>query len=91
MCSPSTPSYIPEVIFEASEDMYTRDPHAFGDPEAVKRGKYRPRVRVNPKEKEKGAVSLNLFPLSEKGVLRVCVTFDLAKKDGERDGPVWWK
>jgi hypothetical protein len=38
-----------------------------------------------------GAVTLNLFPLSEKGALSVCVTFDTEKKDGERDSPVWWK
>jgi hypothetical protein len=83
--------YIPNVIFGASEDTYTRDPHAYNDPIAVKSGKYRPRIRVNSESKGKGVVSLNLFPLSEKGALRVCVTFDLAKKEGDKDGPVWWK
>jgi hypothetical protein len=78
------------VIFGANEDMYTHDPHAFEDPDAVKSGKYRPRVRQN--DKGLAAVSLNLFPLSEKGALRVCVTFDLAPKDdGDKEGPIWWK
>jgi hypothetical protein len=69
--------------------MYTHDPHAFNDPEAVKSGKYRPRIRIGADKQ--GAVSLNLFPLSENGPLSVCVRFDLAKKAGDKDGPIWWK
>jgi hypothetical protein len=69
--------------------MYTNDPHAFQDPEAVARGKYRPRVRLNADGQ--GVVSLNLFPLSEKGALRLCVKFDLEKNTGDKDKPIWWK
>jgi hypothetical protein len=69
--------------------MYTHDPHAFQDPEAVVRGKYRPRVRLNAGGQ--GVVSLNLFPLSEKGVLRLCVEFDLDENTGDKDKPIWWK
>lgn len=71
--------------------MYTHDPHAFEDPEAAKSGKYRPRVRLQAGQNNTAAVNLNLFPLSEKGVLRLCVTFDLELKVLDSDGPVWWK
>jgi hypothetical protein len=45
----------------------------------------------------RGAVNLNLFPFSEDGPLRICVTFVLAdsdkdtKKSENGELPVWWR